>query len=82
VREDDGEGAREGAEEGEEEDISSLLNNSDDGMEIELFDEGKNKTMMTRYIYIEPLVIRRAICIYVLMTLSFFSPPNRPNRLL
>jgi hypothetical protein len=82
--------AREGAREGEEEDISSFLNPSSDRMEIEIFDEGQTNNNDERqlqknskvYIYIEPLVIRRAICIYVLTTLSFFSPPDRADRLL
>jgi hypothetical protein len=72
VPEDAGEGAGEGASEGEEEDVSSFRNLFGHGIEIEMFDEGKinndangNCKRTARYIYIEPLVIRRAIGIYV-----------------
>ena len=50
---------------GEDDDVSSYLNPSGDGMEVELLTKGKQSTMtkgkqtsMARYIYIEPLVTR------------------------
>jgi hypothetical protein len=66
VHEDAGEGAGQGAEEGEEEDVLSFLNPSDDGMDIEMFDEGQtdnddDQQLQTNtdgeVYYIEPLVI-------------------------
>jgi hypothetical protein len=57
---------REGAGEGEEEDVSSFLNPSGDGMEIKMFEEGQTNNNDERKlqtntdgedIYIEPLVI-------------------------
>jgi hypothetical protein len=72
------------------EDVSSFLNPSSDGMEIEMFDEGQTnimmngnckQTSMARYLY---LAFRdmMGICIHVLTTLSFFSPLDQANRLL
>jgi hypothetical protein len=83
-----GEGAREDE---REEDVSSFLNPSGDGMEIEMFDnEGQKNTddeqqlqkrPMARYIDLA-FGDTKGICIYVLMTLSFLSPPDRANRIL
>jgi hypothetical protein len=80
-----GEGAgREGAGEDErEEDVSSFLNPSGDRIEIEttkgkqtpMPNDNCKQTPMARYIDLA-FGDTKGICIYVLTTISFFSPPD------
>jgi hypothetical protein len=73
------------------EDVSSFRNPSGDGMEIKTFDDEGRKTPMTngnrkqtplaRYVDLS-FGETKGICIYVLTTLSFFSPPDRANHIL
>jgi hypothetical protein len=83
---------REGAREYEgEEDVLSFLNPFGDGMEIEMFDNKGKQTPMTNGNCKQTLMARyidfafgdtKGICIHILTTLSFFSPPDRANHLL